>query len=591
MTNGRRRALMLGLAAFVFGFNAEAKAAPFAFIIGDGGHVAVVDTATNTVEPQLIIFPKIGDDLPEAFDIVLSFDGTRAYVTLNGQDAVAVIDVASRTVVGSIPVGDRPNRLGITPDGNSLWVGLLGEGFGGSDQVVVVDLATQTVTAAVPGGGGSTFDFTPDGAKAYVGKDFSFGGFRSVDVVDMPALSLTKTISFGTISPGTVVAGLDGQSIYVGASRDIPVIRTDTDTIVDRIDVGSGCVPRPYDQLPDGSRLYASTNCGGVAAVDTATNDVITIVPVPGSPRQMRLTADGTLLYVANASGTMPVTIIDTATNTVAGTVPRWAKPGGQLVISTRGIATSNPCGNLVVDVGESCDDGNRLSDDGCSPVCRLYPTATATFTTSATPTQTPTPSNTPSATPTATVTSTSTSTPLPTASPSMTPSLTLTPTNTATRTPAPGSLVLTRVVLRASTSTTRNNGLVEVKGAVDGGDAVDDFIDDVDAGGLTVQVDGGANAPQLLAWTGAECAFRASALLCRGERQSASIRPSRGVPDSYQVKIRGTNRSFDPPLEAEPVTVILSTAPVDRIDAIGDVVPCAVRGGLSQKLVCLETH
>jgi len=29
-------------------------------------------------------------------------------------------------------------------------------------------------------------------------------------------------------------------------------------------------------------------------------------------------------------------------------------------------------CGNGVVDLGEQCDDGNRVNGDGCSSACRI---------------------------------------------------------------------------------------------------------------------------------------------------------------------------------------------------------------------------
>ena len=32
----------------------------------------------------------------------------------------------------------------------------------------------------------------------------------------------------------------------------------------------------------------------------------------------------------------------------------------------------TNCCGNNIVEVGEECDDGNNLANDGCSPACTV---------------------------------------------------------------------------------------------------------------------------------------------------------------------------------------------------------------------------
>ncbi len=50
-------------------------------------------------------------------------DGRLAYVTELFANAVSVIDVASRTVVGApIPVGARPRGIAVTPDGQRVIV-------------------------------------------------------------------------------------------------------------------------------------------------------------------------------------------------------------------------------------------------------------------------------------------------------------------------------------------------------------------------------------------------------------------------------------------------------------------------------------
>ena len=74
---------------------------------------------------------------------------TRAYVTNGGDNTVSVIDTATNTVVATIPVGQFPFGVAITPDGTRAYVPNAGD-----NTVSVINTATNTVVATVPVGGG-----------------------------------------------------------------------------------------------------------------------------------------------------------------------------------------------------------------------------------------------------------------------------------------------------------------------------------------------------------------------------------------------------------------------------------------------------
>ena len=50
-------------------------------------------------------------DAPGAHGVSVSADGAFVFVTNIADDSVSVIDVARQEVVGSVPVGDRPNGI------------------------------------------------------------------------------------------------------------------------------------------------------------------------------------------------------------------------------------------------------------------------------------------------------------------------------------------------------------------------------------------------------------------------------------------------------------------------------------------------
>ena len=72
------------------------------------GYIAMVDR--ESFEVTLI---ERSDDPKKAkpYWATSSKDGTRAYVSISGMDKVTVVDYATKTVVGEVPVGNHPQRV------------------------------------------------------------------------------------------------------------------------------------------------------------------------------------------------------------------------------------------------------------------------------------------------------------------------------------------------------------------------------------------------------------------------------------------------------------------------------------------------
>jgi YVTN family beta-propeller protein len=64
-------------------------------------------------------FPYYGSN-PNS--LALSPDGKTLYVTLGGENAVAVVDAQTGSVLGRIPTGWQPNSVTVSADGKRLWV-------------------------------------------------------------------------------------------------------------------------------------------------------------------------------------------------------------------------------------------------------------------------------------------------------------------------------------------------------------------------------------------------------------------------------------------------------------------------------------
>lgn len=86
-----------------------------AAIVSDS-YLATIDLLAETPAPDLIELAPGLVDPPEAEEVVLSGDGSWAFIRQFGADAVLVVDLLDRSVT-SLPVGLNPTDLDLSPDG------------------------------------------------------------------------------------------------------------------------------------------------------------------------------------------------------------------------------------------------------------------------------------------------------------------------------------------------------------------------------------------------------------------------------------------------------------------------------------------
>lgn len=146
--------------------------------------------------------------------------------------------------------------------------------------------------------------------------------------VAVPASAASNPELDGTISltqyPRAIVASASGDLVYVTVDNSfaVQVINTGTNAVVRSIDLGT---MRPGQMLgsPDVSRLFV---VGGtrIAIINTAT-EAVTMVPLTGDVQSMKVSPDGSKLYVTTTNASTTITIIDVATATITDTVTTTA--------------------------------------------------------------------------------------------------------------------------------------------------------------------------------------------------------------------------------------------------------------------------
>lgn len=112
---------------------------------GDGT-VSIIDLATKRVEQTLNV------EVNRSNRLKFTLDGKLVLISDLGNNALVVVDAASRKVVKRLNPGRQPEGVLISPDGAHAYVAVAGE-----KNVAILDLKTLEVSARIPTGAG------PDG--------------------------------------------------------------------------------------------------------------------------------------------------------------------------------------------------------------------------------------------------------------------------------------------------------------------------------------------------------------------------------------------------------------------------------------------
>lgn len=259
--------------------------------------------------------------------LAVSPDGSRVYLAGAGGKNVLVYRLESDRFVPEDPLPLRrddepakldatPSGLAVTADGKSLWVARL---F--LNDIVRIDLASRTVAASVPVGVHPYRPvLSPEGSLLAVAN----WGAASVSLIDAVKGSVVATVKTAD-HPSALVFSPDGKTLFVAQSNRNLVAAVDvaSRTVVRQISVAlgpDGPGTPSADALPDGStpNAVALSPDGKTLFVANADDDAVAVVDVGGDPRAARtkgfvpsgwypaalaLSSDGKTLWVANAKG------------------------------------------------------------------------------------------------------------------------------------------------------------------------------------------------------------------------------------------------------------------------------------------------
>lgn len=311
----------------------------------------VIDVATNTVIDTIPV------SSPSA--VAVNAAGSRAYVTADS--GVDVVDLASGSVVTTVPTGPFPTHLVLSNDDGFLYVN------SNDPAVTVIDTATNTVVATVPLAGKSRgLAVTPDGTSVWVSQDAGSGAISVIDTV-----TNTVTSTFPAVRSESLVFTPDGAFLYASDNDSNNCVVFDTATRTAVATIPTGATPQGNAISPSGATVYQVNASGNsVSVIDTATNTVTATVEVGFLPGYVALTPDGAFAYVTGEFDSA-VFVIDTATNTVVATIPVGGVPRGITIPHTTAsppILTVDQA-TVTVNEGQTAANTGTVSGGNGDPV------------------------------------------------------------------------------------------------------------------------------------------------------------------------------------------------------------------------------
>ncbi|HLX22629.1 MAG TPA: YncE family protein [Usitatibacter sp.] len=238
-----------------------------------------------------------------------------AFVPLQGDAKVAVVDLGAGAVVNKLDVGNEPMGIAFNPVSNRAYVTNTDDGT-----VTIIDTTNQTIvgTSAV-GPTPMGIAVSPSGKQVAVATMGASSSSPS-NTITILGGALLSTITVGT-APSAVAYNPAGSFLYVANYGDgtVSVVNVATSLAVNTIPVGDS--PIGLIVNPAGTKLYVlhgngSLGLGFLSVVDLAQSKVVSGFRLNGTPNAFAMNAAGTRIVLAKPQ-VNTVSLIDTTSDTL----------------------------------------------------------------------------------------------------------------------------------------------------------------------------------------------------------------------------------------------------------------------------------
>ena len=331
--------LLLSTALLLASFPAGAGQAPFAANAPDvpvsgrdrvyaaeqfSNTVSVIDPSTNRNlgvirlgDPQPMNLSPLYRGQVLVHGLGFSPDRRTLAVVSIASNSVTFVDTATNRVKHTTYVGRAPHEAFFTPDGSEVWVSVRGE-----DYIAVLDGTSyaEKMRFTVPNGPGMTI-FSPDGRYGYVCSSFT----PETVVVSTQTHEIVGHVQ--QVSPfcPNIAASPDGEQVWLTLKDvgKVMVFQAKPPFQVLRV-LDTGPITNHVNLVRTPSGQFAYITIGGLNQVKVFRTDdfaQVATIPVGALPHGIWPSGDGTRAYVGIENGDA-VTAIDTATNRVIAEIP-----------------------------------------------------------------------------------------------------------------------------------------------------------------------------------------------------------------------------------------------------------------------------
>jgi YVTN family beta-propeller protein len=227
------------------------------------GSVSVINAENNTVAATINVHRQ-------PVSIEIDPKGDLAYVANSGSNTISVLDLKARREIAAIGAGEEPASARLSPDGKTLVVANRK-----ANSVSIIDLTARRVRQAFEGcPGASDVVILPDSSKAFV------------------ACSAGHQI---------MVIALAHSEAHPAQPSLAQVVPAQPDRLEALLDVGQA--PLQLALKPDGGEVFALNSLShSISEIITNTDDVSGATTIGDNPVRGLVSADNSMLYVANFS-------------------------------------------------------------------------------------------------------------------------------------------------------------------------------------------------------------------------------------------------------------------------------------------------
>jgi YVTN family beta-propeller protein len=238
-------------------------------------------------------------------------------------DTVSLVDLETKDIRATLPTGDGPHEVAVSPDGKTAVVSNYGDTQHPGNTLTVVDVPGKKVVRTIDLGNYSR----PHGVAWLQGDDVAVTveGSKALLVVSATEGKVKQAIA--TDQQGSHMVAISPKHRRAFTAN----IGSGTTTVVDlaankRItDVATGKGAEGIAVAPDGSEVWVTNrDANTISVVDPATLKITATLEPGEVPIRVKFTPDGTRALISNArSG--DVAVFDTVTKQLVGRVPMQA--------------------------------------------------------------------------------------------------------------------------------------------------------------------------------------------------------------------------------------------------------------------------